>query len=1141
MSAKQPPPSRIANPFITQRLRLPDIEEPAAPTIVLPLPVPQAGPALGRLIALLVLFLLALALMALTAYLDRLENRAVARGPDLTPIPYTGDNPLGINVFLDKEPDRANVDRSLEMVAAGHFKWIRQTFPWSDIEIAGKGDFEDRRGPYPVVSAWAKYDYIVERANALGIQILARIDAPPDWSRPPGADIAQFPKGPPEHNQDFADFVSAVVSRYKGKITYFQLWNEPNLLGEWGGPANAREYTELLKAGYIAAKQANPDAVIVMAALAQTIEHVGDRGSENELVYLQQMYDAGAKPYFDIASTMAYGLGQSPYQRTTDLKLPGDNQRVNFSRALLFHAVMQENGDAGKAIWVSEVAWLSLPPDFGDYKQDFGPSVDEQTQARYLVEAYQRAQAEWPWMGPMFVWHLRDPDPLPNQAAPWFAILNQDFSPRAAYTALSEYGAQFPSAGTGAYTTDSPALTWDQDRGTIRFEGTRLDLVLDPGAGITAIRATLDGADLSNAIQVPASGADGGNWTVVPDWPSAQGAAARRLPMVRDLTATEHILQFSLDHANGASANPTSGVLGYVVSREDNMPWRFPAAYALLTVVLLWTAGRFSLGLSRLPTVVRSNIARPGLSGEHAATVIAATAMALALGVYYFSPFEIVALAALVIWFLLAIWRPGTALTLTAAMIPFYWVPRVLTLPLFWGPSGSMVATLSLSETCLWLTLVAWWLHRLLRPRKATVPSIRNEGVTSYLRVFSELQGPIPRREMIGSWIGRRLRPRVVADSNADVGVTGYLDLYEQLQGPVTLRQRLEAWLQRDIFGLPALVFLLVATFSLLTVANPDFLKDSLRAYRWVIVEPLLFYFLATEIMQGRRRAMRLLDGFAAGVALAALIALAQAAFDLNVLAVEQVTRIQGTFPHPNNLAIVMGRGLTLVGVTGLFLRGPAEIVRRRWYLLASLLMLPALILAFSRGAYIAVAVAFCAALLVANRRLGLTVLALGLLAAGGALLLAVLGILPERLLAEGSGLIRLDLWQSSLAMLRDHPIFGVGLDQFLNQYQDIYIFGDHQLERWLSHPHNLILDCWLSLGIIGMLAGGWIVVRYWRAALTLSRRSDPLAAAVALGAFAMLIDFLVHGMVDNSYFLQDLALIFWLACALLQLMRKSA
>ena len=64
------------------------------------------------------------------------------------------------------------------------------------------------------------------------------------------------------------------------------------------------------------------------------------------------------------------------------------------------------------------------------------------------MEGYERARNEWPWMGVMFVWHLRNPDGDPLEPATYFSILNQDFTPRPAYLALQDYSKVVPSTPT---------------------------------------------------------------------------------------------------------------------------------------------------------------------------------------------------------------------------------------------------------------------------------------------------------------------------------------------------------------------------------------------------------------------------------------------------------------------------------------------------------------------------------------------------------------------------------------------------------------------------------------------------------------------------------------------------------------------
>ena len=145
---------------------------------------------------------------------------------------------------------------------------------------------------------------------------------------------------------------------------------------------------------------------------------------------------------------------------------------------------------------------------------------------------------------------------------------------------------------------------------------------------------------------------------------------------------------------------------------------------------------------------------------------------------------------------------------------------------------------------------------------------------------------------------------------------------------------------------------------------------------------------------------------------------------------------------------------------------------------------------------------------------------------------LAIAGTLPERLnpLRQTGG-FRLDLWLSSLEMVRDHPLLGVGLDNFVYLYQPFYLREGAAAEPSLSHPHNWIFNFWLSLGLLGLVAFVWLLVRFWQNA----RRSlrDPARRWVVAGALGAMADLLVHGFIDNSYFLVDLACVFWLSLAL--------
>lgn len=351
-----------------------------------------------------------------------------------TAIQHTQVSPFGINVFLEQEAEPAKRELVVKLAAAAGFHWLRQEFTWEDIEIHGKGDFEDRRHA-PYHSAWDKYDQMVDLSEKYHMELIVRISNPPEWTRTLTSTVGTF--APPDNYQDFGDFVRTVVSRYKGRVHYYQLWNEPNVNPEWGVyPISPEQYTELLKVGATAARAVDPNVVIIAGAVAATIDLQPDdtSGHNNlsDLLFLQRMYDAGAAPYFDIASMQAYGLYSGP----TDHRM--QPRVLNFGRNLFIRDLMVKNGDAYKPIWIAEMNWNAAPdnvdPRYGRVTLD--------QQAVYLPLAYQRLLDEWPWVGVANTWYLKratDDWEVNRQPEAYFRLLLPDFTPLPVYDAMKAF------------------------------------------------------------------------------------------------------------------------------------------------------------------------------------------------------------------------------------------------------------------------------------------------------------------------------------------------------------------------------------------------------------------------------------------------------------------------------------------------------------------------------------------------------------------------------------------------------------------------------------------------------------------------------------------------------------------------------
>jgi hypothetical protein len=531
-----------------------------------------------------------LLLLGVFTWFDNAANRGITYQPDptSTPVTWAAGPRVGVNVYnLHMEPDPAAVTRTLRLAREMGARYVRMQVPWEDIEIHGWGDFIDRRNleTTGAISSWAKYDRIVDLATTLGLELVVRLDRPPDWARRRARIQPEFKAGlerdgnstgPPDNYSDYSAFVSTVVSRYRGKVRFFQLWNEPNLKNEWNWQEpNPEEFTRLLQFGSTAARAANPDVVIVFPPLAP-VDGLDKRAPMTELEYLDRVYRAGGKEYFDIMSAQSYGLGQPPDEHRYIRLRPLNNwswtrpvdTRADVSRLVLLREVMERHGDGNKAVWVSEFGWNSAPDSIPeDRRFTWGEPVSEQQKARYLVEHIERARDEWPWAGVMFVWVLRyggyqEPDPA--DPTPYFALVSRDWEKLPAYHHLQDYLAQPAVAGVGVHPWEHPAVEEISGGWRLRFSGERVTLV--GGLAGTLEQVTLDGQPTT----LERGGLSTGEET---------HSAGKRSFITLTTTPSTHTLEII-----APGAEPPSR---FVVFRARLLPWFWSLAPAALIGIFL--------------------------------------------------------------------------------------------------------------------------------------------------------------------------------------------------------------------------------------------------------------------------------------------------------------------------------------------------------------------------------------------------------------------------------------------------------------------------------------------------------------------------------------------------------------------------
>lgn len=326
----------------------------------------------------------------------------------------------GVHAFLWWRLELA--ERDMLLVKDMGFRWIKQNFGWRDIETS-KGVFD-----------WKRTDDIVNTAQRYGdLELLIRVDHQPSWARD-GCSM----QGPPADPADLADFLTAVATKYRGKIAAYEIWNEPNLAREWCDRSpNPADYAELLRVSYAAIKAADPRALVVSAGLSPTGTQPPTAMPDDE--YLDRLYQAmggSSDGYFDVLGVHAAGFAAPPEtspEEAASNPAYGGERFFTFRRVEDLRAIQERYGDGDKRVAVLEMGWTSDPvhPEYAWH------SVSEQQKADYLVRAFQYAAANWtPWIGVMTAIYICDPDWAQQNEQYWWCITNPDGTPRPAFEAL---------------------------------------------------------------------------------------------------------------------------------------------------------------------------------------------------------------------------------------------------------------------------------------------------------------------------------------------------------------------------------------------------------------------------------------------------------------------------------------------------------------------------------------------------------------------------------------------------------------------------------------------------------------------------------------------------------------------------------
>ena len=318
----------------------------------------------------------------------------------------------GFGVSLDNAEylDSATRDRELDSMAAMGADWVRLDVKWSDVQWDGPASFN-----------WSKYDPLVDSARARGLSVLANLAYSPTWARP-GGTTDKFGPDTDARRSAYAAFTEAAVRHFAGRVSHWELWNEPNMSMFWAPSPNAAHYTALIREAHGRMKSADPGAY-VLAGATSPADTDGTR--IDEVAFISAVYANGGRGHFD-------GWSHHPYTVDPSFAHPQNAWWQMAGASPSIRSVMAANGDGAKQLWGTE---------FGPPTSGAPNAMSEPAQAAQITEAYTTWNA-YGWSGPLFVYTQRDKRPYgaSTDSFNYYGMLRNDFSPKpvwSAYRALA--------------------------------------------------------------------------------------------------------------------------------------------------------------------------------------------------------------------------------------------------------------------------------------------------------------------------------------------------------------------------------------------------------------------------------------------------------------------------------------------------------------------------------------------------------------------------------------------------------------------------------------------------------------------------------------------------------------------------------
>jgi Cellulase (glycosyl hydrolase family 5) len=188
---------------------------------------------------------------------------------------------------------------------------VASTSPWPSVSFATFRMWDDGTRWNQIETSsgyynWSRTDKVVNLVRSNGKDIIYTFGGTPTWASSEPSQNCTYGYGScaaPHSMSDLSTFAKAVATRYKGKIKYYELWNEPNITQFYTGSMSSM--VTMAQTIHDAIKSVDPSAVILSPCPSW-----GSEGAP--YTWMSSFLSAGGGSHFDIASYHAYSGSNAP-------------------------------------------------------------------------------------------------------------------------------------------------------------------------------------------------------------------------------------------------------------------------------------------------------------------------------------------------------------------------------------------------------------------------------------------------------------------------------------------------------------------------------------------------------------------------------------------------------------------------------------------------------------------------------------------------------------------------------------------------------------------------------------------------------------------------------------------------------------